>query len=50
MTVEGNYGIAIATPGDWFKNQAPANLPMRKKTKTNRDLHTEFSRALSRLH
>ena len=43
MTVESlNYAIAIATFSDWFKNLAPVHQPMRRKTKTNRDLHARF--------
>ena len=50
MTVESNYPIAIATLSDWFKNLAPVYQPVRRKTKTNRDLHKRLSRALSKLH
>ena len=39
MTVESNHTIAIATLSDWFKNLAPVYQPMRKTTKTIRDLH-----------
>ena len=39
MTVESNYAIAIATLCDWFKNLALVYQAMRRKTKTNRDLH-----------
>ena len=42
MTVESNYAIAISTLGDWLKNLAPVYQPMRRKTKTNRDLHARF--------
>ena len=35
-----DYVIAIATFSDWFKNLAPAYQPIRRKTKTNHDLHT----------
>ena len=41
--VESNYAIAIATLSDWFKNLAPLYQPMRRITKTNRDLHARFS-------
>ena len=50
MTVESNYAIAIATLSDWFKNLAPVYQPMKSKTKTNRNSHARFSRALSKLH
>ena len=34
------YTIAISTLSDWFKDLAPVYQPMRRKTKTNRELHT----------
>ena len=39
MAVESSYAIAIATLRDWFKNLAQVYQPLRRKTKTNRDLH-----------
>ena len=36
------YAITIATVSDWFKNLAPVHQPMKMKTKTNSDLHTQF--------
>ena len=42
ITVESNKPIAIATLGDWFKNLAPVYQPMRRKTRTNYDLHARF--------
>ena len=50
MTVESNFAIAIATLSYWFKNLAPVYQPMRRKITSNRDLHADFSRALSKLH
>ena len=47
MTVERNYAIAIATLSDWFKNLAPVYQPVKKKTKTNRDLHARFSHGIT---
>ena len=44
--VESNYAIAIATLGDWFRKVLPVYQPMRRKTKTNRDLHAQFFPAL----
>ena len=49
MTVESNYVIAISTLSDWLKRLAPAFQPMRIKTKTNRTMFADFSRALSEL-
>ena len=42
MTVESNYAIAIATLSDWFKSVAPVFQPVRRKAKTNRNLHALF--------
>ena len=42
MTVKSNHAIPIATLSDWFKNLAPVYQPMRRKTKTNRDLQARF--------
>ena len=42
MTAESNYAIAIATLSNWFKKFSPVYQPMRRKTKTNRDLHVRF--------
>ena len=50
MTVESNYWIAIVTLSDWLNNLAPVCQPMRRETKSNCDLHTPISPALSRLH
>ena len=50
MTVESNYSIAIAAHIDWFKNLSPLYQPVKRKTKTNLHLHTDFSRALRKLH
>ena len=50
MTVESNYAITIATLSDWLTSLAPVYQPMRGETKTNRDLHARFFRALSNLH
>ena len=36
----------IATLSDWLKNRAPVYQPMRRKTKTNRDLHARFFQRL----
>jgi len=39
MTVENNYAIiAIDTLKDWLKNLVPVFQPLRRKTKTNRNL------------
>ena len=42
MAVESNYAIVIASRNDWFKNRAPVYQPVKKTTKTNRDLHARF--------
>ena len=42
MTPESNYVIVIATLSDWFKNLTPVHEPIKRKTKTNRDLHARF--------
>ena len=42
MTFESNYALTIATLSDWCKNLAPVYQSMRRKTKTNRDLHARF--------
>ena len=47
MTVDSNYAIAIATLSDWFKKLAPVNQLMRRKGKTNRDLHARLFRAFA---
>lgn len=39
MTVENNYAIAIDTLKDWLKNLVPVFQPLRRKTKTNRNLY-----------
>ena len=49
MTVESNYVIAMATLSDWLKRLAPVFQPMRSKTKANRTMYGDFSRALSEL-
>ena len=50
MTVKSNYTIATATLSDWSKNLAPVYQPMRRKTKTNRYLHTRFFPRFEKLH
>ena len=42
MAVESNCAIANATLSDWSKIRAPVNQPMRRMTKTNRDMHARF--------
>ena len=42
MTVESNHAIAVATLGDWFKSLVPAYQPMKRKAKTNHDLHAWY--------
>ena len=42
MNVESDCAIAIATLCDWFKNLTLVYQPMKRKTKTNHDLHTRF--------
>ena len=42
MSVDSNYAIAIATLSDWFKKLAPVNQLMRRKGKTNQDLHARL--------
>ena len=49
MTVESNYVIAIAALSGWLKRLAPVFQPMRIKTKTNRTMSSDFSRASSEL-
>ena len=48
MTVERNYGKAIAKLSDWLKNLAPVFQPMRSKVKGNRTL-CDFFRVLRKL-
>ena len=50
MIVESNYTMAIATLGDWLKTLAPDYQPLRRKTKTNRDLLARFFPHLCILH
>ena len=50
MTVESNSVIAIATLSDSLKRLAPVFQPMRCKTKTNRTMSRDLSRASSELH
>ena len=50
MTVESNYGIEIATLGDWLENIAPVYQPMKRKRKTIAICTRNFSRALNKLH
>ena len=42
MTVESNYALAIATLNDRFKTLAPVYQPMKRITKTNRELQARF--------